>query len=303
MALACVGLATLVRILAMPVLHDRLPFITYFPAVLLASVWGGWVGGGLVVMLTPLVVGFVVGEPHDHYTLDAASLIAFVIAAGLMVLVGSALARTARAAAEARAQSEAAEAQLRSLVAELAHRAKNGLGVMMAIVQQSARQAASIDDYRERILARLTAMSASQDLVTQSRGQPVNLAELLRVVLDPFDLSRFEIANAAAGLQVTPDTALGLALVFHELATNAVKYGSLTAHDGRVGITCAAGTDVSEAAWREHCGPPVTPPTTLGFGGRLFAMALRAQGGQTDVTYDPAGLRCSIKFRATPARA
>ena len=298
LALACLALATGVRIVATPILGESVPFITFFPAVMLAAVWGGPIGGAVALLLAPMIVGFIVGAPHDRFTLPPGAVAAFLIAGALMVWLGSALAGAVRVAAGAQAQQLEAELQLRGLIGELGHRAKNGLAMMMAVTQQSARLANSVDDYRARLLDRLGAMSRSQDLVTQSAGQPLNLRDLMNTVLDPFDLGRFEIANAATELIVSPEAALGLTLVFHELATNAVKYGALSAPGGRVTITCTPNEPFSESIWTEQGGPPVRPPVSTGFGARLFQLALRGQGGETQITYDPQGVHCRVKFPA-----
>jgi two-component sensor histidine kinase len=301
MAALCLGVATAIRVLVAPALNDTLPFVTYFPAVMLASVWGGAVSGGIVLVATPIIVGFVVGAPVTRYTLDLSALVAFVIAGGLMVWLGAALAHSVRSASHSQQLRDDAEAQLRTLIQELGHRSKNGFAIVTALVDQSARTATSVDDYREKIISRLDAMARSQDLVTQTAGQPVNLAQLLSSVLEPFGGGRVSIADRAARANVSPDIAIGLALVFHELATNAIKYGALSHPAGRIDIAFEHGDGAGDLIWQESGGPPVRPPARHGFGVRLFSTALRGQGGSADVDFRPEGLRCKVSCRLTPA--
>jgi two-component sensor histidine kinase len=296
-AAACLGVAAGARILAQPVLGDRVPFITFFPAVLIASIWGGWLGGATVLVLTPVLVGYVLPAMMAGYRLDGGSLAAFLIAGGMMVAAGALLAQSVRREIRAHAEQREAEEQLRALIGELGHRAKNGLNMVMAIAEQSSRQASSVADYRQRLLARLTALDHSQDLVTQASGGPIRFAELLGRVLAPFDLERFEIANSAQSVEIDRDTCLGLALLFHELATNAVKYGALSAPAGRVAIHCGVDEALAEATWREEGGPVVAEPKSEGFGTRLVSIALRQVGGETQLTFRPEGAECRMRFR------
>ena len=90
-------------------------------------------------------------------------------------------------------------------------------------------------------------------------------------------------------------SATPLALLFHELATNATKYGALSVPDGRVTLTIDAAADRAILAWRETGGPPITAPDAVGFGSQLVEMsAVRQLGGQVVREWRPEGLRVSI---------
>lgn len=210
---------------------------------------------------------------------------------GPAVVVGTTLDVTHRREAEER----------RNLVmGELAHRAKNGLQVMMAIVTETARSAASVHDFEAVLTARLAAMAQSQDLVTASGGRPVQLYDLAAQALKPFGLTHFDIEPAVAGLMVHGDVAAGLALLLHEMATNAVKYGALSRPEGRISLRPGqAGPGMAALHWQERGGPPVAPSNRRGFGSRLLQAALRQQGGKVEPEFQPEGFTARMEFRVT----
>jgi PAS domain S-box-containing protein len=185
------------------------------------------------------------------------------------------------------------------IVSELAHRAKNGLQVMMAIVTESGRHAASVEDFQRVLNERLAAMAASQDLVTAAGGRPIQLYDLAAQALTPFGLNRFEIEPDISELVVGGEVAAGLALLFHEMGTNAVKYGALSTPKGKVTLSAEdAGPGMIAMNWRERGGPEVKPVTNKGFGTRLLQAALRPQGGKVEPAFEPQGFSARMEFRA-----
>jgi PAS domain S-box-containing protein len=207
---------------------------------------------------------------------------------GPRVAVGTTLDVTERRSAEER----------RALVmSELAHRGKNGLSYMMAMVRQAARRAASVAEFEGSILSRLEAMARSQDLVTEAQGRSLHLPSLLAAVLQPFDQGRFDLAEDLAAVKLTNELTLGLTLLVHELATNALKYGALSNEDGRVSLVredAAPGLTVIQ--WKEAGGPPVSAPRRTGFGNRLMQRALRELGGRVDGRFERAGFTARLEF-------
>jgi two-component sensor histidine kinase len=210
-------------------------------------------------------------------------------ATGPALVVGTTLDNTDRHEAEER----------RSLVmGELAHRAKNGLQVMMAIISETARSAADVKGFEAMLMSRMQAMADAQDLVTASGGRPVQLSELAARTLTPFGLDRFDLEPEIAELTVRGDVAAGLALLLHEMATNAVKYGALSKAKGRVSLRAeGAGPGMAALQWRERGGPPVQPIERRGFGSRLLQAALRQHGGKVEPAFDPEGFSARMEFR------
>jgi PAS domain S-box-containing protein len=207
---------------------------------------------------------------------------------GVKVVVGSTLDITDRKTAEER----------RSLVLrELAHRAKNGILIMMAIVAQTARGVTSVGEFEKVLTDRLKSMADSQDLVTQVAGRSLPLPDLLGRALLPFDPQRFDVDPALADINIPSEMVVAMALLLHELSTNAVKYGALSRPTGRVELKLAE-KDGSRATvnWAEAGGPPVKPATRKGFGTRLLEISLRNNGGQVEGVWDPKGFRANIQF-------
>ncbi len=189
-----------------------------------------------------------------------------------------------------------AEERRRLVMGELAHRSRNGLQMILAIVRQTARSAGSMQDFEDLLVARIEAMSRSQDLVTNGAG-PLTLADLFTSALEPFDPKRFELDPVLGGHRLSADAALMLALLVHEFGTNATKYGALSANGGRIAVSAdRAGHGMAAMIWREAGGPAVAPPTRSGFGSRLMEAALRSYGGSVEARFAPTGFEARIEF-------
>ena len=192
---------------------------------------------------------------------------------------------------------KAAEERRALLMGELAHRAKNGIAVVMAIVAQTARGQETVEGFEALLTARLQAMANSQDLVTASAGRPVSLADVIRISVAPFGQGRFDLDPALGDITVRGDIAAGMGLLLHEMATNAVKYGALSNRTGRVAISVEPPLERRAAfAWREAGGPPVTPPNSQGFGSRLLNQVLKNQGGEVTFAFESDGFRARVEF-------
>lgn len=194
-------------------------------------------------------------------------------------------------------ERRAAEARHKLVLGEVAHRAKNGLAVMMGIVSQTARTVTDVQDFERQLLARLKAMAESQDLVTAAGGGAVSLAQVVDTSISAFDPARFDQDQPLANLRVSGGVAVAMGLLLHELATNAVKYGALSTPGGRVAFAWAiSGPEQAELHWSEHGGPAVAAPSRKGFGSRVLEVALRDSGGGVDAEFLPAGFQARMWF-------
>ncbi|HYE44616.1 MAG TPA: sensor histidine kinase [Caulobacter sp.] len=293
---AAAAVGVLLRLAMQPALGNDLPFITFFPALLCAAVWGG-LGAGLVCLTLCCFAGIAFYLPQADLPHVVWAVLAFLVSGGLLSLVGSALAATTRQLQETQRRMEAAEADLRTLVGELAHRSRNGLTVVMGIIAQSARKGGTAQELAETVNARLGAMALAQDEVVRGGGTFAALDELLARTLSPFDLDRF-VFEPSPRFEVTPETAAALALLTHELATNAVKHGALSSPSGQVHLTWKAAPGSVQVRWRERGGPPVPGPGREGFGTRLLNNALASQGGRAERRFEADGVVCEIEFPA-----
>ncbi|MBL8771826.1 MAG: PAS domain-containing protein [Phenylobacterium sp.] len=191
-------------------------------------------------------------------------------------------------------EAREAEERRRLLVNELNHRVKNTLAVVQGLASQSLRSSGAEAKAGSEFLQRLGALARAHDILTAESWQPVDLADLLvgqlRVHVDE---GRFGLAGPS--VRLGSRVAIDLALVAHELATNAVKYGALSNATGRIEIAWQVDGERVEIDWRETGGPPVAEPSRTGFGTRLIGRALAADGGQASITYAPEGVRCRIR--------
>jgi two-component sensor histidine kinase len=290
-AVGCVGLATLFRLGVAMLMQADMRFLAYFPALLAAALWGGMRAGATAMALS-LIMSRILFIPREApLVTELAGLGFFLVVGVLLVTVGSLLAGTVRRLA-------AAEERLRILVDELAHRARNGLNMMLALTSQSARGVTTVEAYEQALRSRLQAMGRSQELATAKGGHPPNLGELIVYVLEPFDVARFAFPSAKEAAAVPLSTALSmsLSLVLHELGTNATKYGALCSGEGKIEVAVASDERQVEIVWRETAGPPIEGTNPPGFGSRLFQLALRGQGGAVDTRFEPQGLVAVITF-------
>lgn len=192
------------------------------------------------------------------------------------------------------------------LVDELNHRVKNTLATVQSIVSQVLRGSPAPDGIRDAIESRLVALAISHDLLTRGNWEPVDLKDVIRQIVEPFAAagateSRFHVAGPEVRLR--PKLALALGMAFHELATNAVKYGALSSDSGQVAIDWTVAAGRIRLSWVERDGPPVTPPTRRGFGSRLIERGLaREVGGSVRLDYTPRGVVCEIEMPAPDPR-
>jgi two-component sensor histidine kinase len=188
------------------------------------------------------------------------------------------------------------------LLRETAHRAKNQLAIASALARLSARSAASVDELRDDIVARLSALGRSIDTMSQTPSGNVSLKALATAQLEPFAADhpgRLDVANA--DVWVTPTTAQSLGLVLHELATNAAKYGAWSAPEGRVSIDWRENGDGLTLTWSEHGGPKAAPPSNAGFGSSLIEMMIeRSLGGSVAREYRDTGLVATFRLPPRP---
>jgi PAS domain S-box-containing protein len=178
------------------------------------------------------------------------------------------------------------------LMREVNHRAKNMLSLVQAIAHQTA--ARETKDFMARFTERIQALAANQNLLVRNEWRGVDVEDLARAQLAPFaDLIGSRIAIDGPKLHLTPAAAQTLGLVLHELATNASKYGALSAGTGRVDIRWRKTDDgdTFTISWTERDGPLVLPPERRGFGTEVIeAMARYSIGGAVNLDYAASGV-------------
>jgi PAS domain S-box-containing protein len=187
-------------------------------------------------------------------------------------------------------ERKAHEEQVHLLMREVNHRAKNMLGLVLAIARQTA--ASEPDDFVERFSERIRALAANQDLLVRNEWQGIEVEDLVRAHLAHFaDLVGARIAVHGPKLRLNAAAAQAIGLALHELATNAGKYGALSVDAGRVDLQWRREGDIFAISWTEHNGPPVSPPQRRGFGSTVVgSMAKLSVGGEVELDFAPSGL-------------
>ena len=290
-AAATVGVALVARFgLEAALGASAVPFLPFFPAVLLSAMVGGaW--GGLTALGLSIVAAYgtlLAANPASTLTAFVAVRFAIFASSCLMVIL---IASLARALVVVLADSER-QAQL--IARETAHRSRNLLSLVQAISLQIARDAPSLEDYQRRFHDRLAALGRAQSIEADETAS-VDARSLIEAVLSPFGEDRFRLGGPPAAIAVEERSPV--ALLLHELATNASKYGSLSAPEGCVELRWTQSQEGLRIVWTERDGPHVSPPLRRGFGTRLFEVALSPDRGKARVEYVPSGLRCEIWLR------
>ncbi len=287
-AAACTLGATLFEVWLRWLAQGASPLIAYYPAIALTALLGGIGPGALVVVVGGLTAWFGFMSPTFSFSLarygDKATLVTFAFVSLFLVWAADYFRRLAKRLED--------EEHLRQLaVQELAHRLKNKIATIQAIIAVQLRDQPQV---RNDILDRLAALTATDHLIEQANGQGAFVRDIAETELGPYVTSRVTIQGP--NVLLPPKYALTLALLVHELATNSAKYGSLSVPDGRVSLLSSMSDGVLHLAWQERDGPPVRVPQKHGFGLRLLSRALEQFGGSTELLFEPSGLVCNMRL-------
>jgi PAS domain S-box-containing protein len=188
--------------------------------------------------------------------------------------------------------------QIATLAREAEHRSKNMLSNVQATVELS--QSDTLDGLKQAIRGRIQALANVHSLFVQTRWIGAELTTLARQELAPYsqqDERRVRMEGPQVLLE--PNAAQSLAVILHELATNAAKYGGLSSPDGRIDVTWSPEADGRlKLCWAETGGPPVQAPTRRGFGSRIVNQLVGQLSGQARFDWRLEGLVCEITLQA-----
>jgi two-component sensor histidine kinase len=290
-AALCLVLSTLAR-WGLAQIRPDVFFTPYIPAVFFATA----VGGLRIGILTAVVGGALgVFVNFSNSTADLARialLTIFWIVCGLTtwgIEHYRAIADRQRLISKRLIQEEEYR---RLIVAELQHRLKNQLSVIHAVMHQvldkEPRIWSSIDH-------RLRALSATDDLIARVDGSGCDIRDLLLSELGPYGHVRFNLNGEP--LFLPAKLAVSLALIFHELATNAAKYGAFSSARGLLQVSWTLSDDRLNVTWDETEGPPVEQVGAAGFGTKLLKSALTPFDGKTEIAYLKTGVHCTMQCR------
>src|SRR5262249_48611130 len=196
-----------------------------------------------------------------------------------------------------RKQSEKRQDLLR---AELDHRVKNVLARVAAVVRYTQQPSATINEFVNALDGRIQSIAAAHALLSQSRWYGVGLADLMRHQLAPYTTDA-NTAISGPNIILTSAETQAVAMVIHELVTNAAKHGALSRPDGGVSLSWdrigADATPVLTITWRELGGPPIMAPVQSGYGSGLIRNLIPHElGGNVNLVFQPEGVCCEIEI-------
>jgi two-component sensor histidine kinase len=290
-AASCLVLATLAR-WCLSLLRPDVFFTPYFPAVFFAAAFGG-----LRIGIATALIGGTLGIAlnFNGTSIDSARIVLFMI---FLLVCGLTLWGIEHYRVVAIRQRDIAkrliqEEEYRKLVVdELQHRLKNKLSTVHAVLHQVLQDQPAV---WATIDGRLRALSATDDLIARVDGSGCDIKDLLLSELGPYGHVRFTLNGDP--LFLAAKLAVSLALIFHELATNAGKYGAFSAARGLLQVSWTMSDDRLTIVWDETEGPSVGPVGQAGFGTKLLNSALRPFDGKTEVSYLKTGIHCTLQCR------
>lgn len=185
------------------------------------------------------------------------------------------------------------------MIDELNHRVKNTLATVQSIAMQTARHHPDPKGFAEAFQSRLMSLSHTHDLLTRSHWEGADLRAVLQHETDAHGGPTRIVPNGPP-MALNPAQALSLGMIFHELATNAGKYGALSTPDGRVFVDWSVADQRAPRlilSWRETGGPLVTPPERRGFGSRLIERNVQHDlAGEVELAYAADGFTAEISI-------
>ena len=267
-------------------------FTPYFPAVFFATAFGGF-RIGIAAAFAGGALGVAVNfgsTPADSARF--ALLVIFWVVCGLTIW-GVEHYRIIVMQQQEFAKRLIREEEYRKLlVEELQHRLKNKTSTIHAVLHQVLQNQPQI---WSSIDHRIRALSATDDLIARVDGSGCDITDLLRSELGPYGHVRFNLNGDP--LFLPAKLAVSLALIFHELATNAGKYGAFSSARGLLQVSWSVSDGRLQLTWDETEGPAVENVGPAGFGTKLLQSALRAFDGKTEISFLKTGVHCTMQCR------
>jgi PAS domain S-box-containing protein len=189
-----------------------------------------------------------------------------------------------------------AEERKRLLMREVDHRAKNALAVVQSLVRLTRSD--TVEDFINAVDGRVAALARAHSVLARNHWAGATLHDIFQLELAPYTAGRARAPQLAGpSATLVADAVQPLAMVIHELATNAAKYGALAAHEGTLSITWRQNGEGGLAIlWEEFGGPPAVPPARLGFGSEMIRAATGQLGGTASFDWRTEGLKVALQI-------
>lgn len=185
---------------------------------------------------------------------------------------------------------EEANDRSKFLLSELRHRVGNMLSVTESTVRLTARSYDDVKEFRDAVAARIGAMAAANRLLTDADYGHTPLEEILRQHVEPYCRSEDQLSFEGPAVALDGKTAFSFALIVHEMATNAAKYGALARNDGRLAVEWEPTGIGFDLRWKESCATEITPPSKTSFGSIAIEQMTRQLGAEGRIDFEPDGL-------------
>jgi two-component sensor histidine kinase len=288
-AVTCCFLATLLRI-AFSSFGVTFLFTTYYPAVLITALVGGTQAAILLVAASTITVRLLFISPlFELSKMDPGQQIDML--GFLLCSIGIIAVAHWNKASRQKLHRCVEEKELTKR--ELDHGGKGTYAVISALLNKALEHQPEL---AEPLNGRIRAIKYANDLISHSPKHTVLLKRFILHEFSAYGENRFE--TNGKDIHLPADTARQLALVFHEMITNAIKHGALSSIRGKVVISWTKdGSGVVNLEWREQGGPPASPPKSVGFGTKLMNDAVKSLNGTIVCVFAANGFRCHMTFR------
>lgn len=286
-AVLAVAVSTALRIV-LAEFGATLYFATFFPSILVVAVFAGTPAAILATVLTAIIVWWTFIPPQFEFgplrPSDVANFATFLLSAGSMILLAHVFRKTLAALLKSEQAREL-------LIGELNHRSGNSLAIMQAMINGTVTSEAD----KQKVIDRIQALARANDLVSKALTGNLPLSALILSEAEPYALPQ-RLQLDGPEVQLSSETARSVALVLHELMTNAVKYGALSNERGKLQISWSCGEGKCTLRWIEVDGPAVVSPTRVGFGSRMMKASLAQIDGRMEPEFRSSGYSCVLVF-------
>lgn len=274
---------------------DPVPFVTYFPAIVIVALLAGWRAGVASIFVSMAVVKLVFQQPQKAVIGDwqAMAMMGLFVLSCLMLV---AIAQTLRVTV---ARLQTAHDRAEFLNRELLHRVRNSLAIVnsLAALTYQAEPGMFLPVFSKR----MSALARGMDILSRHGGDQCDLRDTVETACEPFQQgNRIEITGPTGSVVGT--SCVPLTLAIHELCTNAVKYGAFLVPEGKVRIAFGIDRAGHEATlvWQETDGPVVSRPDHKGLGSALLA---HPNLGPAILSFEPDGVRCEMRLKLAGVKA